>query len=146
VFIVVGKLFGKLLVLEADGNRVDINFLDVYSQDSDAYYEIYRLPIQEQMRLHRACDFTVNKFANVKYGRGQIVGIVLNRIGAFFGQKQKNQIDDGIVCSELGLYYLRSCGLKVLETSDPNLVEPFHIRQAVIELGGYLVGNKRFTT
>jgi hypothetical protein len=139
VFIIVGILYGKFLVLEADGNRVDINFLDTY-MTSDAYFEIYRLPNSPFRNL--ALERVVNRYANKTYGRGQIVGFVLDRFLSLFGKGGKNLIDDGIVCSELGMYYTHLNGFRVLPEADPNLVSPAAFRKGVVDLGATFIWAK----
>lgn len=132
IFIVIGELEGRLVVLEADEGRVDINFISKYEFDKDMKFVLYRSPLPLPIR-RLAIQKIIGAHDQEKYGDSQILGFALEAAGW-----TKNPFTQGQICSELVLRFLRECGIE--DTfKDINLVDPEEVRKHVM-LNGFKIG------
>lgn len=122
VAICLGEFNGNTLILEADGSEVDINFLDKFKPHNH-YLEAFNVyPKVPQHVVKNALLSVTDKYMLQKYGKGQIVGFALELL---FGLK-KNPLSKGVICSELGAYFMDELGLGASKAlnQDVNLVTP----------------------
>lgn len=125
VAIGLGDLMGQSLILEADNTIVDVNFADKYAGENH-YLEVFNVSGHVDHRLvNAALKGTVDNYKLVGYGKSQILGFVLEFILRPLGIK-RSPLGRGVICSELGFYYLQGLGYYSYTASmgDPNLITP----------------------
>lgn len=132
VAIGIGDVLGTSLILEADNVIVDVNFSEKY-QNPDTYLEVFNISRHVDHRdINRALEGIISKYKLQKYGKLQIAGFALELLLKPFGFKS-NPFKRGVICSELGYYYLRELGYNV-DIGDIDLITPTDLYELCLTL------------
>jgi len=133
VFVVLGDdpVAGNIII-EASETGVKINLLAEYLQDPNIEFALYR-PKVGMRELLEGLKETL-KLNGRAYGYLQFIGFVV--VWPYYmitGRRRKNPFGGGVICSELGLIFLKATKVRpdVFDEMDPNLCSPEDLNDAI---------------
>jgi len=127
VFVVMDRapLTGDYYIIEAGEFGVRINLLSEYTYEPKVEFALYRPKVGDEAIEDGFKE--VLKLNGKAYGYLQFIGFVL--VWPYYmitGRRRKNPFGGGVICSELGLLYLRATKVRpdVFDKMDKNLTSP----------------------
>lgn len=106
-------MLGAPLCIEAAEGGVDaVRFDNNYANDPGQGYQVWRVKIDQSIK--DAAIVSVLNDLEIRYGLFQFAWFMWRALNRLFGRDVKNQDNwnhDGMICSQLCVAYLTSCGL-----------------------------------
>lgn len=126
VFVVVGDLPpAGGIIIEASETGVKLNLLKDYTEDPNVEYALYKPKVDLRAIMDGLAE--VLKLNGKSYGYLQFLGFVVTwPYYMITGRRRKNPFGGGIICSELGLIYIKKTGVRpdVFDGMDLNNCTP----------------------
>lgn len=134
VFVVLTKVpwTEDYFIIEAGEFGVRINLLSEYTKDKNVEFALYRPKVG--LDEIKSGFFEILPLNGCSYGYLQLIGFVA--VWPYYmvtGKRRKNPFGGGIICSELGLFYLRATCVRpdVFDKMDKNLTSPEDLNDVI---------------